>query len=89
MYGTEDECLSFTKPFLTCLAERRASSACGTSAESKHPEDVSFTTLFQGVLLKTLFFSIILFHGDGEWHGFTKPNGSIELFIRVNQCDQR
>jgi len=37
---------------MTCLAERRASSACGTSAESKHPEDVFLTSLLQGVLSK-------------------------------------
>lgn len=44
-----------TKLLLICLAERHASSACGTSAESKHPEDVSFTILFQGVLSKKPF----------------------------------
>jgi hypothetical protein len=50
-----------TKLFLTCLAERRASSACGTSAESKHPEDVFFTMLVQGILSKLFSSQTILF----------------------------
>lgn len=53
--------LSLTKLFLTCRAERRASSACGTSAESKHPEDASLTKLYQGVLPKLISSEIILF----------------------------
>jgi hypothetical protein len=48
-----------TELFLVCLAERRARFACGTSAESKHPEDVSLKILFQGVLSKLLLKSFI------------------------------
>lgn len=59
----------FTKLLMICLAERRASSACGTSAESKHPEDVSFTVLFQGVLSKKPFLSNHLVPRDKKSRG--------------------
>jgi hypothetical protein len=55
--STVSEGEGMTALFLVCRAERRASSVCGTNAESKHPEDVSLTTLFQGVLSKLFIFS--------------------------------
>jgi len=36
-----------------CRAERRASSACGTSAKSKHPEDMSINNNVSGSSLET------------------------------------
>ena len=38
---------------LNCLAERRASSACGMSAQSKHPEDVLPGNSVSGSSLET------------------------------------
>ena len=49
--------LGLTKFFLTCHTERRVSSACGTSAESKYPEDVSLDHAVSRSSLEALFFS--------------------------------
>jgi len=55
------QCLSLTKLFHACIAERRASSAWGTSAEPKHLEVVSSQYCFREFLSKLFSSQIICF----------------------------